>query len=103
MVDCWWLIERQKEKRSLYQSCVPSGSICGLRSSTMIVALIAPTAEPNWLIMLPFAILLLSIAFAPLILQPIGDRHYHRLCFFLGGVFWVYYVLKKGRRERDRE
>src|ERR1039457_3420952 len=58
----------------------------------MIVALIAPTAEPNWLIMLPFAILLLSIAFAPLILQHHWERHYHRLCIVLAGVVCGYYV-----------
>lgn len=58
----------------------------------MIVALIAPTAEPNWLIMLPFATLLLSIAFAPLILQHHWERHYHRLCIVLAGIVCGYYV-----------
>lgn len=58
----------------------------------MILASIAPIAEPNRLIMLPFAILLLSIALAPLILRHHWEQHYHKLCIVLAGIVCGYYL-----------
>ena len=52
----------------------------------------AAIAEPNWLIMLPFAILLLSIALGPLIAQHHWERHYHKLCLLLAGVVCLYHL-----------
>src|ERR1700682_4439662 len=48
-------------------------------------------AEPNWLIMLPFGILLLAIALGPLIAQRHWERHYHILCIVLAGVVCLYH------------
>jgi len=50
------------------------------------------TAEPNWLIMLPFGILLLVIAFGPLIAQHHWERHYHKLCIALAGLVCLYHL-----------
>jgi Na+/H+ antiporter NhaD/arsenite permease-like protein len=48
--------------------------------------------DPNPLIMLPFAALLLSIALAPLILHHHWERHYHKLCLGLAAITSSYYV-----------
>lgn len=48
--------------------------------------------EPNPLIMLPCAALLLSIALAPLILRHHWERHYHKLCLGLAAITSSYYV-----------
>src|SRR6266481_10090686 len=52
----------------------------------------APTGEPNPVIMLPFAILLLAIAFGPLIARYHWERHYHQLCVALAGVVCAYHL-----------
>ena len=57
-----------------------------------MLALSVIAAEPNWLIMLPFAILLLAIALGPLIAQHHWERHYHKLCIVLAGVVCLYHV-----------
>jgi Na+/H+ antiporter NhaD/arsenite permease-like protein len=46
--------------------------------------------QPNELIMLPFAILLLAIAFGPLIAQRHWQSHYHKLCLGLAGIVCLY-------------
>jgi Na+/H+ antiporter NhaD/arsenite permease-like protein len=56
----------------------------------MVSSVIA--AESNWQIMLPFGILLLAIAFGPLIAQYHWERHYHQLCVALAGAVCSYYV-----------
>lgn len=48
--------------------------------------------DPNWLIMLPFGILLLAIALGPLIAQHHWERHYHKLCLVLAGVVCLYHL-----------
>jgi len=48
--------------------------------------------EPSWLIMVPFGILLLAIAFGPLIAQHHWDGHYHKLCLLLAGVVCLYHL-----------
>jgi Na+/H+ antiporter NhaD/arsenite permease-like protein len=58
----------------------------------MPLALSVIGAEPNWLVMLPFGILLLAIAFGPLIAQHHWERHYHKLCVGLAGVVCVYHL-----------
>jgi hypothetical protein len=48
--------------------------------------------EANLLSMLPFAVLLLSIAFAPPVLRHHWERHYHKLCVGLAAVTCSYYI-----------
>lgn len=48
--------------------------------------------EPTPLIMLPFAVLLLCIAIAPLILKHHWERHYHKVCAGLAAITASYYV-----------
>jgi hypothetical protein len=43
----------------------------------------AAQIEPNRLIMLPFAVLLLSIAFLPVVLKRHWERYYHLVALFL--------------------
>jgi Na+/H+ antiporter NhaD/arsenite permease-like protein len=50
-------------------------------------------AEANRLAMVPFAVLLLAIAFGPLIAQHHWERHYHKLCVVLASVVCLYYLL----------
>jgi Na+/H+ antiporter NhaD/arsenite permease-like protein len=55
-----------------------------------VLALVA--ARPNWPIMVPFAMLLVGIALAPLIAQHHWERHYHKLCVALAGTVCLYYL-----------
>jgi Na+/H+ antiporter NhaD/arsenite permease-like protein len=57
----------------------------------MLPALGVTVVEPNWPTMLPFGILLLSIALGPLIAQRHWERHYHKLCLALAGVVCLYH------------
>src|SRR3954468_11799512 len=50
------------------------------------------TVEPHPLIMLPFAALLLAIAFAPLLLKHHWEMHYRKLCLALAGITCGYYL-----------
>jgi Na+/H+ antiporter NhaD/arsenite permease-like protein len=52
--------------------------------------------EPNPLIMLPFAVLLLSIALAPLVMRRHWERHYHKLCLVLAVITSSYYIIALG-------
>jgi Na+/H+ antiporter NhaD/arsenite permease-like protein len=56
--------------------------------------------RPNWLIMLPFGVLLFAIALGPLIAQHHWERHYHKLCIALTGIVCLYYlfVVKESAR-----
>src|SRR5436305_1529125 len=58
----------------------------------MLLALSVSVAAPNWLIMLPFGILLLAIAFGPLVAQHHWERHYHKLCVALAGIVCLYHL-----------
>src|SRR5436190_1120288 len=58
----------------------------------MIWVLDLVAARPNWPIMLPFVILLVAIALAPLIAQRHWERHYHKLCVALAGTVCLYYL-----------
>src|SRR3989440_182398 len=58
----------------------------------MPLALSVSAAVPNWLIMLPFGILLLAIAFGPLVAQHHWERHYHKLCIALAGIVCLYHL-----------
>ena len=66
----------------------------------MLLVLGATVTEPNWLIMLPFGILLLAIALGPLIAQHHWERHYHKLCIVLAGAVCLYhlFVVREGER-----
>ena len=66
----------------------------------MIWVLGLVAARPNWPIMLPFVILLLAIALAPLIAQHHWERHYHKLCVALTGIVCLYhlFVVKQSAR-----
>ena len=58
----------------------------------MIWVLGLVAARPNWWMMLPFVILLVAIALAPLIAQHHWERHYHKLCVALAGIVCLYYL-----------
>ena len=51
-----------------------------------------PAREPPVSLMLPFALLLLCIALAPLMLRHHWERHYHKVCSGLAAVVCGYYV-----------
>jgi Na+/H+ antiporter NhaD/arsenite permease-like protein len=55
---------------------------------------------PNWVIMLPFGILLLAIALGPLIAQHHWERHYHKLCLVLAGAVCLYHLFVVRQVER---
>ena len=59
----------------------------------MIWVLGLAAAHLNWPIMVPFVILLVAIALAPLIAQRHWERHYHKLCIALAGIVCLYYLL----------
>ncbi|MEY2495482.1 MAG: hypothetical protein QOJ45_1974 [Verrucomicrobiota bacterium] len=48
--------------------------------------------EPNAFILLPFAVLLLAIALAPIALRRHWEIHYHKLCAGLAAITCSYYV-----------
>src|SRR4051794_34730047 len=58
----------------------------------MISAVMTPVTETNWLIMLPFAFLLLAIALGPLIAHHHWEKHYHKVCIALAGLVCLYYI-----------
>jgi Na+/H+ antiporter NhaD/arsenite permease-like protein len=58
----------------------------------MIWVLGLVAARSNWPIMVPFAILLVAIALAPLIARHHWERHYHKLCVALAGTVCLYYL-----------
>jgi Na+/H+ antiporter NhaD/arsenite permease-like protein len=66
----------------------------------MIWVLGLVAARPTWPIMLPFAILLVAIALAPLVAQHHWERHYHKLCVALAGIVCLYhlFVVKQSAR-----
>jgi Na+/H+ antiporter NhaD/arsenite permease-like protein len=69
------------------------GSYNDKSNDKMISVLSLAAAPPNWPIMVPFVILLVAIALAPLIAQRHWERHYHRLCVALAGIVCLYYLL----------
>lgn len=62
--------------------------------------LIATVAELNWLIMLPFGILLVAIALGPLIAQYHWERHYHQVCVVLAAVVCGYELFVVSQADR---
>src|SRR5437660_9918218 len=58
----------------------------------MLLALTASVADPNPLMLLPFAALLLSIALLPFVLKHHWERHYHKISVGLGAISVFYYV-----------
>ncbi|PYK04470.1 MAG: sodium:proton antiporter, partial [Verrucomicrobia bacterium] len=66
----------------------------------MIWVLGLVAARPNWPITLPFVILLMAIALAPLIAQHHWERHYHKLCVALAGIVCLYhlFIVKESAR-----
>jgi len=67
--------------------------------SNFILAAAAQT-EPNQLIMLPFGILLLSIALLPIVLKRHWERYYHLVALFLAAITTAYYLF--GIRQPER-
>ena len=59
----------------------------------MIRVLGLTAASLNWPIMVPFVILLVAIALAPLIAQRHWERHYHKLCVALACIVCLDYLL----------
>lgn len=51
---------------------------------------------PPFVLMLPFAALLLAIAFAPVVMRHHWERHYHKLCVGLAAIVCAYYLLLPG-------
>ena len=66
----------------------------------MIWVLGLVAARPHWWMTLPFVILLVAIALAPLIAQHHWERHYHKLCVALASIVCLYYlfVVKESTR-----
>src|SRR6266567_2634060 len=62
--------------------------------------LTAAPNEPPLFIMLPFALLLLCIAVAPLIVRHHWDRYYHLLCVALAAIPSGYYLFVLGSGAR---
>ncbi len=60
----------------------------------------ATQIEPNQLIMLPFAVLLLSIALLPIVLKRHWERYYHLIALFLAAITTGYYLF--GIRQPER-
>jgi Na+/H+ antiporter NhaD/arsenite permease-like protein len=56
--------------------------------------------EPNRLIMLPFAVLLVSIALLPIVLKRHWERYYHLVALFLAAITTGYYLF--GIRQPER-
>src|SRR6266704_3329382 len=56
--------------------------------------------EPNRLIMLPFAALLLSIALLPIVLKRHWERYNHLVALFLAAITTGYYLF--GTRQPER-
>ncbi|HEU0274461.1 MAG TPA: sodium:proton antiporter [Candidatus Udaeobacter sp.] len=66
----------------------------------MIWVLGLVTAHPNWPIMLPFVILLLAIAFGPVVAHQHWQSHYHTLCLTLAGVVCLYHLFVTNQAPR---
>src|SRR6266581_5756846 len=60
----------------------------------------AAQIEPNRLIMLPFAMLLICIALLPLVLKRHWERYYHLVALFLASITTAYYLF--GIRQPQR-
>jgi Na+/H+ antiporter NhaD/arsenite permease-like protein len=78
--------------RAQHTSSFIDGSRDDKSNDQMICLLDLVTARPNWLIMLPFVILLLAIAFGPAIAQHHWQSHYHKLCIALAGIVCLYHL-----------
>jgi Na+/H+ antiporter NhaD/arsenite permease-like protein len=68
--------------------------------SDLLLAAVTPQVEPSRLSMLPFALLLLCIAFLPVILQHHWERYYHLIALFLAAVTTAYYFFGLQQPER---
>jgi Na+/H+ antiporter NhaD/arsenite permease-like protein len=66
----------------------------------MVVFLGLVTARPNWVLMLPFVILLLAIAFGPVIAHHHWQSHYHKLCIALAGIVCLYHLFAVSQSAR---
>jgi Na+/H+ antiporter NhaD/arsenite permease-like protein len=65
-----------------------------------ILAAAIPITEPHPISMLPFAVLLLCIAFLPFVLKLHWERHYHRAALFLATITTAYYFFWIRQPER---
>src|SRR5712691_7098161 len=59
--------------------------------SDLFLAAAIPQVEPSRLSILPFGLLLLCIAFLPVVLQRHWERYYHLIALFLAAVTTAYY------------
>jgi len=71
----------------------------GFLMSNFVLAA-AAQIEPNRLIMLPFAVLLVSIALLPIVLKRHWERYYHLVALFLAAITTGYYLF--GIRQPER-
>ena len=58
----------------------------------VLFAAVVPEVEPARLSMLPFLLLLLCIAFLPVVLQQHWERYYHLIALILAGITATYYL-----------
>ena len=65
----------------------------------IILAASIPITEPHPLSLLPFAALLLCIAFLPFVLKHHWERHYHLIALFLAATTTAYYLFGIRRAE----
>src|SRR5205814_9271275 len=65
--------------------------------TNLLLAAAIPQVEPSRLSMLPFALLLLCIAFLPLVLKHHWERHYHFIPLILAAVTTTYYLFGIGQ------
>jgi Na+/H+ antiporter NhaD/arsenite permease-like protein len=65
-----------------------------------LLAVVRAPNEPTPLIALPFAVLLLCIAIAPVILRHHWERHYHRISLALAAITASYYIFVLGSAQR---
>jgi hypothetical protein len=83
----------------LFDASLASALVSDFLMSNFILAT-AAQIEPSQLIMLPFAVLLLSIALLPFVLKHHWERYYHLVAVFLAAITTGYYLFGIRRPER---
>jgi Na+/H+ antiporter NhaD/arsenite permease-like protein len=83
----------------VFVASLPSAFMRDFLMSNFILVATAQI-EPNQLIMLPFAALLLSIALLPIVLKRHWERYYHLVALFLASITTAYYLF--GIRQPQR-
>ena len=74
--------------------CMSAQRLGASPMSNFFLAAALPQVEPSRLAMLPFALLLLCIAFLPVVLQQHWERYYHLVALFLATLTTAYYLFQ---------